>query len=62
MGITSVKMSANSIEFLLSGSIFGHFQCTANFFYLKGLTILDYNKRIFKGYLHSKFNAEGHQA
>ena len=48
MGITSVKMSANSIEFLLSGSIFGHFQCTANFFYLKGLTILDYNKRILK--------------
>lgn len=58
MCITSVKMSANCIEFLLSGSIFGHFQCTANLFYLKGLTILDYNKRIFKGYLHSKFNAK----
>lgn len=58
MCITSVKMSANCIEFLLSGSIFGHFQCTANLFYLKGLTILDYNKRIFKGHLHSQFNAK----
>lgn len=37
MGITSVKMSANSIEFLLSGSIVGTFNALLIFFIWKDL-------------------------
>lgn len=58
MCITSVKCRPIALNFYFQVQFLGTFQYTVNLFYLKGLTILDYNKIIFKGYLHSKFTAQ----
>ena len=60
--ITFAKMSANSIQFLLSGSIFGQFSIRSerilienNMFYWFFYT---FNMRILNGYLQYKFTAQ----